>query len=140
VTPDRLAKIKAMAEDARGDPATRAIAQSILKRYAQEPPKPEFRDVEYKDPRHPGVRTGADYEKWRYMDLSAWRKTGNGNPACLVTGLDGRPYRIVLFRHKKTPTFGWMVVDIDRDETEFSNHKFTSMAEAHKDAWKNLME
>jgi hypothetical protein len=138
LNPQKLAKIRALADDPRGDPATRAIAQAALKRYATEPPKPEFHDVPpYRNQQHPGMRTSAEYDRYRFMDLGNWKTTANGNPTQLVTH-KWRTYRIVLFRHKKRPTHGWMRIDVITDKTEFSG-AFKTQAEAHADAWKSLM-
>lgn len=138
MTPEKLAKIRALAEDARGDPAIRAVAQAVLKRYAQPEPKPAFEDVPpFVDPRVEGMRTSAEYDRWRFMDLGSWKRTVNGNPTHVIT-VKNRTWRIVLFKHKKTPTWGWMKIDTIRGgDPEFSG-KFTTMAAAHGDAWKTL--
>jgi hypothetical protein len=57
VTPERLAKIKAIAEDPRADPRIRAIAQAKLD--AQ--PKP----AQPRNPLHPGMRTTPEYERFK---------------------------------------------------------------------------
>jgi hypothetical protein len=137
MTPEKLAKIQRLAEDPRGDPATRAIAQAALKRYA---PPPRFKDVQEEGPRrnfqHPGLKTSAQYDRYRFMDRATWKVTTNQNPTILVSH-KGEPYRIVLFAHKKTPTFGWMRVHMLTDVTEFSG-KFKTLAEAHEAAWISL--
>jgi hypothetical protein len=134
----KLAKIRALANDPRGDPATRAIAQAALKRYATEPPKPEFHDVPpFRAQQHPGMRTSPEYDRYRFMDLGTWRKTANGNPIFYVVH-KGRSFRIILFQHKKRPTYGWMRADTITEQVEFSN-AFRTQAEAHADAWKSLM-
>ena len=56
MTPERLAKIRAIAEDPRADPATRAIAQAKL----DAEPKPSTRN-----PLHPGMRTTPEYERFK---------------------------------------------------------------------------
>jgi hypothetical protein len=137
LNPEKLAKIRALATDERGDPATRAIAQAALKRYATDPPRPEFHDVPpvYNQP-HPGMHTSPEYDRHRFMDLGLWKTTTNGNPTFVVVR-GGRSYRIVLFRHKKSPTHGWMRINTLTDETEFSG-KFATQAEAHANAWTSL--
>jgi hypothetical protein len=138
LTPEKLAKIRALADDPRGDPATRAIAQAALKRYAEPEPEPAFYDVPpYRNQQHPGMRTSPEYDRHRFMDLGAWKTTTNGNPTFVVVR-KGRSFRIVLFRHKKTPTHGWMRVDTINDTTEFSG-RFRTIGEAHADAWSSLM-
>jgi hypothetical protein len=127
MTPDKLEKIRKLAADVRGDPATRAIAQAALKRYAQ-PPQPKT---------VPGIKPSAEHDRYAFMDVGMWRTTANGNPTRFVDH-KGRTYRIVIFKHKKTPTWGWMRIDVDADETEFSG-RFSSLSEAHRDSWQSLM-
>jgi hypothetical protein len=123
----------------RGDPATRAIAQAALKRYATGSNEPAaFHDVPpYRNQQHPGMRTSAEYDRFRFMDLGNWKTTANGNPTHIIVH-KGRSYRIVLFKHKKSPTHGWMRIDTITDRTEFSG-KFRTLAEAHLNAWTSLM-
>jgi hypothetical protein len=135
---DKLAKIRALADDPRGDPATRAIAQAALKRYAEEVnarPKPDA--PQFVDRRHPGMKTSPEYDRYRFLDLGSWRKTVNGNPTFSIT-IKGKVWKVVLFQHKKTLTYGWMRVNVITEETEFSGRKFSTMAEAHQDIWKIL--
>lgn len=56
MTPERLAKIRAIAEDPRADPFTRSIAQSML----DGAPEPAQRN-----PLHPGMRTTPEYERFK---------------------------------------------------------------------------
>ena len=58
MTPDRLAKIRAIAEDARADPFTRAIAKQMLEAEGPQLQPPPG------NPLHPGMRTTAEYERW----------------------------------------------------------------------------
>jgi hypothetical protein len=58
MTPERLAKIRALAEDPRADPATRAIARSMLE--AELPLRPQTTN-----PLHPGMRTTPEYERFK---------------------------------------------------------------------------
>jgi hypothetical protein len=82
------------------------------------------------------MKTSAEYERFMFMDLGAWKKSAKGNPVFnIVRG--GIPYRIVIFRHKKTPTWGWMRVNTLDDKVEFSHH-FATMGEAHSAAWRML--
>lgn len=133
MTPEKLAKIKALAEDVRGDPATRMIAQAALKRYG----KPEPAKPAYKPPRNPpGVKTSPEWERQTFMSLNQWRRSKNGNFWHNVTH-KGRGYHIVLFPHKKTPTFGWLRAS--EGEQEVWSGRFQTIGEAHADAWANLM-
>jgi hypothetical protein len=136
MTPERLAKIRALATDMRGDPATRMIALEILRRYE---PEPEFHDVEDKpqNPPNPRMRNSDEYEHHTFMSLRNWGKSTNGNFVHTFTH-KGRGYRIVLFKHKKTPTFGWLRSDIGSG-TEVWSGRFPDLQGAHADAWKNLM-
>ena len=43
-------------------------------------PEPTFQDVPpWKDPRHEGIKTSAEYDRYRFMDLGSWKKSANGN-------------------------------------------------------------
>jgi hypothetical protein len=125
-----IEKIRRVAEDARGDPRTRAIAQeklAILKR--AEPPRKA---------QHPGMKVAPEYAVFRYMDLGNWRRTASGNSTYTHTLADGRPIRTVLFAHKKSPTFGWLLIDLERDAQTFSQIKYATIGEAHQAAWNTL--
>ena len=133
----KLAKIKALANDPRGDPATRAIAQRVLDQHAKAPPPPMQDVPRFVDQRHPGVRTSSEYDRHRFFDLNGWKTTNAGNRTfSIVRG--GRSFRIVIFPHKNTPTWGWMRIDTISEKTEFSG-KFATIAEAHGAAWQSLM-
>lgn len=131
MTPEKLTKIRALANDDRGDPATRAVAQSILKRYAKEEPK--SRSAPRSDPRVHGLRRDPTYEYHLYCDLSQWDKTKAGNYTYLLYR-NGISYRIVLFKHRRSDTYGWMRVNTNEDDTEFSG-RFDTIEEAQRDAW-----
>jgi hypothetical protein len=140
MTPAKLEKIRRLAEDIRGDPATRMIAREILARYQTEP---SFSDVEPepepKNPPNPRMRNSDEYERHMFMSLSNWgRVKATGNFVHTATH-KGRGYRIVLFKHKRTPTYGWLRVDAARNQEVWSG-RFNSLPEAHKDAWECLMK
>lgn len=138
MTPAKLAKIRAIANDARGDPATRAVAQAVLRRYAQ--PESEFHDVPPpRDPRHPGMRTSPEYDRRMFLDLTQWGETHSGNPIH-TTNWKGVSYVVVLFQHKKTPTYGWMRTRAGQQNgpVTFSETKYRTQSEAHRAAWESL--
>jgi hypothetical protein len=136
----RIAKIKALADDTRGDPATRQRAQEKLEAYRGsyphlfETPKPRKPP---RDPRVYGMRTDPVYEYYLYTDLGRWGRSKNGNLAFNIAH-KGINYKIVLFKHKRTDTYGWMRVDTFNNQTEFSG-RFGTIGEAQGDAWANLM-
>lgn len=142
MNPARIAKIKALAEDARGDPATRARAQEkltvlrTLHPHLFEAEKPKFHNVQ-QDPRVHGMRRDQAYEYYIFTDLSLWGETKAGNKVHHAYH-KGIIYRIVLFQHHKTPTWGWMRINDTQGGTVFSQ-RFGTMEEAHADAWANLM-
>jgi hypothetical protein len=139
LNPEKLAKIRALANDVRGDPATRAIAKAALKRYASSDaaiPEQELWN-NARNPPNPRMQNTPEYNRFRFMDLSNWRTTANGNPTHLIVH-KGKSYRVVLFKHKKRPTHGWMRIDTITDATEFSG-AFKTVEEAHADAWKSLL-
>jgi hypothetical protein len=138
VTPEKLAKIKALAEDVRGDPATRMIAKDILRRYNREPP-PSFHDVEDVPQNPPGMRNSNEYEQYRFMSLHNWGRSKISNNLVHNFTHKGRAYRVILFAHRKTPTYGWLRIDVARNNETWSS-KFSSMPAAHADAWASLMK
>ena len=142
MTPDRLEKIQRLADDARGHPEIRQRAKEKLAAtrlshphlFAQ--PKPAFHDVPPPDPRVPGMKTSALYERQKFLDLGQWGRTKADNLIQTVYR-GGIVYRVVLFQHKKTPTWGWMLINEFRDTTEFSG-RFRTLGEAHADAWAHV--
>lgn len=46
------------------------------------------------------------------MDPSNWTATANGNASIFLT-LRGVELRVVLFDHKKTSTWGWLIIELD---------------------------
>ena len=140
MTPEKLAKIRALAEDMRGDPATRLVALGILRRELLRHAKaeePVWHDIPDTPRNPPGVQNDPDYERHTFMSLHNWGKSGNGNFVHTTTW-KGRGYRIVLFKHKKTPTWGWLRVDVLRSQEVWSG-RFDNIQGAHQDAWRNLM-
>jgi hypothetical protein len=138
LTPDKLEKIRRLAEDLRGDPATRMIAKKILERYQ---PEPTFEDVpEFKpqNPPNPRMQNSDAYEQHRFMSLHNWGRSKTSNNLVHSFTHKGRAYRVVLFAHKKSPTYGWLRVDVARGAEVWSG-RFNSMPEAHANAWKDLM-
>jgi len=136
-----IRKIQALADDARGDPATRARAQEKLADIRKSHPhlfkeKITFRDVP-PDPRVHGMRVDPAYEYFIFSDLNLWDETKAGNKTITIYH-KGVNYRIVLFPHKKTATWGWMRVDNFHHQTEFSG-RFNTIGEAHADSWSSLM-
>jgi hypothetical protein len=138
MTPQKLAKIRALASDLRGDPATRMIALEILRRY-EKIEEPAFHDIpdEPQNPPNPRMRNSDEYEHYMFMSLRNWGKSANGNFVHTFTHKN-RAYRVVLFKHKKTPTYGWLLVDIARGVEEWSE-RFNSMPAAHVNAWARIM-
>ena len=68
MTPDRYAKMIALALDERADPATRAIAQKMVNKWKlkfEGPPK---------NPLHPGRRQTPEYQAW-IKGLNIGKKT-----------------------------------------------------------------
>lgn len=139
-----LRKIKALADDERGHPEVRQRAQEKLDSYRGSHPflfedlKPKSR-MTRPDPRVHGMRTDPAYEHFVFANLGLWDRTKSGNNLTHTIYYGGVTYRIVLFQHKKTPTWGWMRVPIDISGAEPTfSVKFRTMGEAHADAWRDL--
>ena len=65
MSPRRLAAIKALAADERGDPATRALAKAKLAAYYKDHPEPKV---------HPGLRLDPDYVRYRDANQTTRRR------------------------------------------------------------------
>jgi hypothetical protein len=132
---EKLAKIKALAEDRRGDPATRAIAQRAYERYSREPPRRAEPEWKPRNLQHEGMKTSPEYDRYMFLNIGGWRKSKNGNPYH-TTKHKGIGYHFVLFQHRRK-TWGWLRTNQNDEQTEFSG-KFATLAEAHADAWTKL--
>jgi len=140
MNPEKLAKIRALAEDMRGDPATRLVALGILRRELLRHAKteePVWHTFTPTPQNPPGVQTDPGYERHVFMSLHNWGKSKNGNFVHTCSH-KGRGYRIILFQHKKTPTWGWLRADMTGGDEVWSG-RFKDIQGAHADAWKNLM-
>lgn len=127
MTPERLAKIRALAEHPSTNPRMREIAKRILNEHWTPPPnKP-----------NPGTRTSEEYDRFIFMDLDNWGQSASGNYVH-TTKWENRDYRFVLFKHKKTPTWGWLRVDIKTESETWSRNKYATLREAHESAWLHL--
>ena len=125
--PAKLAKIKALAEDARGDPKLRAIAQRFFDENKPSPSTP-------KSNIHPGLRTSQEYERFLFMNLANWGKSKTGNYVHDVSW-NGALYTIILFKHKQTPTYGWLRT---HGAAKAFSGKYGTLVEAHRSAWDSL--
>ncbi len=130
MTPARRAKIKALAEDARGNQATRAIAQRVLERYPEPPEPPRQQRVS-------GIERSPEYLQFIFMDLNRWKRAGKSN-LFHITSYKGRVYKFVIFK-STTDHWGWKRRIVDDDSIAASMAiGFETCAEAHRDAWKTL--
>jgi hypothetical protein len=127
MTPQRRAKIEALANDLRGDSATRALAQAMLARHP----------IERRNQQDPGIRTSAEYDRWRFMDLGAWRKPKRG-VFSLIFARRNVPYHVILFSDVENKYYG-SVTDLHTQKAdEFG--PFATIKEAHEESWRKLME
>ena len=138
MTPDKLEKIRRLAEDHRGDPATRAVAMDVLKRYGGDIHRPASSATRPQpaSPLHPGMRQSPEYQQFRFMDIGSWRRSAAGNPIFSIA-IKGRQYRIVIFPHKKSPTYGWLRTDTYGGRRS-SRPEVCHHGTAHGDAWRML--
>lgn len=139
MTPEKLEKIRALANDLRGDPATRMIALKILARYAAEPTFHDIGDDELEPPKNPpGMKNSDEYEQHVFMSMHNWGRSQNGNLVHSFTH-KGKAYRVTLFAYKKSPTYGWVRTELTRTNSEvWCSNKFRDLGEAHRDAWASL--
>ena len=138
-TAAQVAKIKAVADDARGHPAVRKIAIDKLEALRRSHPHLFHRPASAASASQGATRGRAPAPvkgKARFLDLANWRETANGNVSIVIT-VRGVEYRVVLFQHKQTPTWGWLIIDTDDGEETFSG-RYPTRDEAHMDAWEAL--
>lgn len=156
LTPQKIAAIKALADDERGEPNTRAAAKAKLEQYRAQHPEmfvnhfeklyEEMKNAKWggggytvKNPPNPRTQPREDYSKWRFMDMGNWKESSNGN---YYTGIyiNGTSWNITIFRHKKTPTWGWVRRNQNLFDgvAVFSEPKFDTIGEAQRDAWQAL--
>jgi hypothetical protein len=127
VNPAKLAKIRALAEDQRGDPKVREVARRFLAIN-----KPAFTPT---PTQHPGLRTSLEYDKFLFMNLANWGKSKTTGNYVHDISWKGRAYTIILFKHKQTLTYGWLRTC---GSTKDFSGKYNTLAEAHRDAWTSL--
>jgi len=138
ITPQRLAAIKALADDPRGDPNTRAIARRKLEEYQTEFPSlfghPHFRG-DPRNPPNPRTQTSPEYEKFKFMNMDSWKQSAKGNWSTGITH-KRHTYGVTLFKYK-SGLWGW--VRSFRESATWCNRRFDNVGEAQRDAWENLM-
>ena len=135
MTPARRVKIKALAEDERGDPKIRAVAQRMLKRHPEPPPKPKPPHQQ----RVSGVERSPEYLQFMFMDLNQWKPYGKkGKGLSHITSYRGIAYKFVLYEFSQPigTVWGWKRTS-DKD-VKLSHMLFDTRAEAHRDAWQRL--
>lgn len=155
LTPKRIAAIKAIADDERGDPNTRAVARRKLEQLRREQPE-AFLDDYYErarkmnddiirrytnNPPNPRMRPAEDFTKWRFMNTDQWKRTPAGNYTIILL-LEHQQYRVTVFRSKarakwEGPGWGW-VRSGPIGASKFSAGRFETFVEAQRDAWNNL--
>jgi hypothetical protein len=139
VDADLVRKIALLASDERAHLRIREIAFEKLAAFKLShphlfvlaTPKPALRqaqdegenDASWSDVADvPGARTEpaplSARDRARFMDAQNWRETSNGNVSILITVKEVE-YRVVLFKHKKTPTFGALRINTKTDQTTF---------------------
>lgn len=157
VTRELVLKIARLAGDERGDAATRAIAWAKLE--ALQTAYPELFWIDEEPAPATAPEAAADAPGWsdvatgdekpedpnappaRFMDLSKWDTTANGHRShILLHGKTRRElFRVVLFRHKKTPTHGWLRIDLRTEAQVFSQIKHHTIREAMLDLWTDCL-
>ena len=142
-TPDLIAKIKAVADDRRGDPNTRAAAQRKLDAFRKtdphlfevrkpDPPPPS---PPPRNPQAPGMQRAPEWQMRTYLDLSLWKKSAAGNLTTLVATRAGA-HRMTLFQYK-TKEWGWIMAPVGRTEKVFGR-RYKTQSEAHRASWEHL--
>jgi len=145
---DLIRKIEAVALDERGDARIREIAIGKLEAYQTSHPhlfaeltkehlatsyRAEKDEAPWSDVTDVGPKPPTK-GKARFMDIRSWRETTNGNPTITLM-MNGVELRIVLFKYKKAPDFGWLRIDTLTDKTTFCQACYATEAEAHQAAW-----
>ena len=154
LTPQKIAAIKAVADDARGEPNTRAAAKAKQEQYRRERPDlfqegmtPKmFNDImnqaraayggnQHQNPPNPRMQKSDEFAKWRFMGMDNWKRSDNGNYTITVSSGFLAEFRVTLF--KKENRWKW-VFSRNNGDTTFSSHSFSVIDEAMRDAWASL--
>jgi hypothetical protein len=146
VNPSKLAAIKALAEDPRGDPNTRAIAKRKLEQYQGDTLDDKFAEAlnylgnryQQTDERlraqnqpNPRLAKSAEYQKYLFMNMENWKRGEKGHYTIYVGS-----FRITLFQHKKDHPWGWVRADMfGPGGPVYSKKRFPKLSDAQKDAW-----
>jgi hypothetical protein len=133
ITPQKIAAIKALADDPRGEPNTRATAQRKLEQirishpclFVTAPRAPQ-------NPPNPRRAKTPEYEKYRFMNIDQWKRTSKGNYV-LVIG----EHRITLFKSKSAWAHARASVS-GFQEPMFSAMRYATLREAQEAAWTSL--
>ena len=102
----QIAKIKALAEDARAT-LIRKVALDKLAALRRSHPHPFQRPARKAKP-CPAHASPAK-RRARFMDIDNWGPTAGGNVSIVVT-VKGIEFRVVIFQYKQTPMWGWMLM------------------------------
>jgi len=139
MTPARLAAIRAIADDERGDPNTRAIAQAKLAEYYGKNPRGEqicgHIHMDARNQPNPRLRKAPEHDKFRFMDMGQWKRTKSGNYT-IVLGAT----RVTLWRRKVSRRWTWVKEDFfSYGLDQFTPRDFETIGDAQRDAWTNAI-
>jgi hypothetical protein len=130
----KIAAIKALAMDDRGEPNTRAIARAKLEQFQRDFPEVAAPQA---NPANPRTQPSQEYVKFKFMDLNNWRISEQGNHSITVS-LNGRIYRVTLVLYKKSLLWDWMYRDKD-GVPHFGETRFATCRETQEDAWNAIL-
>ena len=133
MTPERLAKIRAIASDPRANPNIRAVAQRFLEAQPKERWKPP------PDRPAPGIQTSEEFKKIIFFSIDQWGESKKGNYVHTIDHKEGS-YKFVLFRYPRNPDYwGWLCTDLKNKTESWCHYKYHSLREAQDGAWTHLM-
>jgi hypothetical protein len=128
MTPTRRTKIKALANDERGDSQMRAMAQRLLDRFPEPKPEPKLGRVA-------GIERTSEYVKFIFMDANNWKRRTRDGPLRHTSVYQGRVYIFTIFKISNG-YWRWSRKHGDKEISSVSKN----LREALETAWASMEE
>jgi hypothetical protein len=142
VSPEKVAKIRALVDHPSTHPNTREVAIRMLLEAGEElAPPPAWTDVgKQKAPKQaPGVHPSQAWKEARFLDLSRWGLSAKGN-LTTITEKDGIVFRVTIFQHKNGTTWGWSCALVNNPEIQAAFNLSPPWLKSHDEAHRDVCQ